>query len=124
MDKCQDSAVKDTVRALQKEACEHLQRGKLTYLGLPAEKALDIKILHPILENAICVADKRSTLDEARRSISMLPLKQRKFECTDMWNYLIERYPSEPLIGDVTFLDFYGRINKTKPSPALVRGRR
>jgi hypothetical protein len=124
MDKYQDSAVKDTVRALLKDACELLQRGKLTYLGLPAEKALDIKILHPVLENAICVADKRSTLDETRRSIAMLPLKQRKFECTEMWNYLIERYPSEPLIGDVTFLDFYGGIKDTNPIAIEIQGLR
>jgi hypothetical protein len=93
-------------------------------LGLPAEKALDIRVLHPVLENAICVADKRSTLDETRRNIAMLRLKQRKFECTDMWNYLIEKYPSEPLVADVTYLDFYGGIKDTNPIGIELQGLR
>jgi len=124
MDKHQESAAKDTVRHLLKDASEQLQRNKLTYLGLPAEKALDIKVLHPVLENAICVADKRQTLDETRRSIAMLRLKQRKFECTDMWNYLIESYPSEPLLADVTYLDFYGGIKDTNPIAIEIQGLR
>lgn len=124
MDKFQDSAPKDAVRLLLKDASEQLQRGKLTYLGLPAEKALDIKVLHPVLENAICVADKRSTLDETRRNIAMIRLKQRKFECTDMWNYLIKKYPSEPLVADVTYLDFYGGIKDTNPIGIEIQGLR
>jgi hypothetical protein len=124
MDKFQESAAKDTVRQLLKDGCEHLQRGKLTYLGLPAEKALDIKVLHPLLENVICVADKRSTLDETRRSIAMLPLKEKRFECTDMWNYLIEKYPAEPLLADVTYLDFYGGIKDANPMAIELHGLR
>ncbi len=124
MDSFQESAAKDTVRHLLKDACDHLQRGKLTYLGLPAEKALDIQHLHPVLENAICVADKRSTLEETRRSIAMIALKHRQFVCTDMWNYLIERYPSEPLVGDVTYLDFFGGIKDTNPIAIEIQGLR
>ncbi len=122
MDDYQDSAAKATIRQLLKDAGEHLQRGRLTYMGLPAEKALDIKTLHPILDNVICIADKRATLDEARRSISMLKLKQRKFEEAEMWNYLTDRYPAEPLLADITFLDFYGGIKDTNPMAIELQG--
>src|SRR6185437_14361615 len=108
MAKHQESDAKDAIRHLLRDACEQLQRSRLTYLGLPAEEAVDIKLLGPLLENAICVADKKTTLDETKRSIAAIPLKHRRFVCTDMWKYLSEKYVLEPLVADVTYLDFYG----------------
>jgi hypothetical protein len=108
MARYQDSPAKQTIRFLLRDACECLQRGSLTYLGLPAEDALDIKVLGPILENVICVDEKDKVLDETRRSIASLPLHVRRFEQAKMWQYLRDRYPAEPLVGDITFLDFYG----------------
>jgi hypothetical protein len=108
MAKHQESAAKHAVRLMLLDACERLQRGKLTYLGLPAEEALDIKTLSPVLENVICVADKKATLEEAKRSIAPIALRVRRFECGDMWKYLREKYPGEALVADVTYLDFYG----------------
>lgn len=121
----QESEAKGAVRYLLRDACEQLQRGRLTYLGLPAEEALDIKLLSPLLENVICIADKKATLEETKRSIASLPLKHRRFECIDMWKYLIERYPSESLLADVTYLDFYGGgIKKQNPFANEIHGLR
>jgi hypothetical protein len=104
----QETPAKQTIRLLLKDACDRLQRGGLTYLGLPAEGALDIKILGPVLENAICVDEREKVLEETRRSIASLPLRIRRFERGKMWQYLRDRYPAEPLAADITFLDFYG----------------
>lgn len=82
MAKHQESAAKQTIRLLLLDAAERLQRRKLTYLGLPAEEALDIKALSPVLENVICVADKKATLEETKRSIAPIPLRVRRFEHT------------------------------------------
>jgi hypothetical protein len=103
-----ESEAKDAIRHILRDACEQLQRNRLTYLGLPAEEAFDIKLLAPLLENAICVADKRSTLDETKRSIAAIPLKHKRFEHGDMWKYLSEKYVAEPLVADITYLDFNG----------------
>lgn len=65
-----------------------LGRGALTYLGLPAEAALDIKVLEPLLANVICLADKTRTLEETRRSIAPCTFKIRRFLVKDMWEYL------------------------------------
>lgn len=108
MAKHQESDAKGAIRRLLLDACGQLQRGRLTYLGLPAEEALDIKALSPLLENAICIADKKATLEETKRSIAAIPLKQKRFVCVDMWKYLSDQYPTEPLVADVTYLDFYG----------------
>lgn len=104
----QESEAKQSVRLLLLDACRQLQRGKLTYLGLPAEEALDIKVLSPVLENAICVAQDDATLQETRRSIASVALRIRRFRAIDMWKYLRQEYPAEPLTADVTYLDFYG----------------
>src|SRR6266566_6358015 len=104
----QESQAKQAVRLLLLDACRHLQRGKLTYLGLPAEEALDIRALEPVLENAICVDERKAVLDEGRLSIASIPLRARRFVLSRMWQYLRDRYPSEDLAADVTFLDFYG----------------
>src|SRR5262245_28306550 len=125
MAKHQESAAKQTIRLLLKDACQRLQRKGLTYLGLPAEEALDIKVLSPMLENAICVADRESTLQETRRSIGGIPLKQKKLICSDMWEYLHTSYPQEPLVADVTYLDFYGGgIQKSNPFAEEIQGLR
>lgn len=108
MAKFQESEVKQTIRLLLKSACEHLHRPGLTYLGLPAERALDIKTLGGLLKNAICVDEKEAVLNEARRSIAGMRLKERKFVVAELWEYLRDVYPGEPLVADVTFLDFYG----------------
>ncbi len=104
----QESAAKQTTRLLIFDACRELQRGSLTYLGLPAEQALDIKLLAPLLENVICIADRARVLEETRRSIATLPFRERRFITTDIWEYLRDEYPRESLLADVTFLDFYG----------------
>lgn len=108
MAKHQESDAKNAIRNLLRDACGLLQRSRLTYLGLPAEDATDVKLLGNLLENVICIADKKATLDEAKRSIATIPLKQRKFFHGDMWNYLGENYANESLIADVAYLDFYG----------------
>ncbi len=108
MAKHQESAAKQAIRGLLLDASESLQRGKLTYLGLPSEKALDVRTLEPVLENVICVEENKTILDEARRSIAPMPFKVRRFENFRMWEYLRDKYPAEPLVADIAFLDFYG----------------
>lgn len=108
MSSFQESAAKTTVRQLLREACERLRRGRLTYLGLPGEFATDLKVLGSLLENAICVEREASVLEEVRRSVSLLPLKTCVFVKQNMWDYLGDRYSSEPLVADVTFLDYCG----------------
>ena len=109
-----ESAAKETVRGLLRQAAEKLGRVGLTYLGLPGESAADVRLLASVLENAICVERDRESLAEARRSIAMLALKQTRFVCADMWQYLRDTYPAEALVADITFLDFYAGGIKTK----------
>lgn len=108
MAKFQESEVKKTIRLLIKNACEVLQRQELTYLGLPAENATDIKVLGNLLKNVICIDDQKTTLEETRRSIAGMRLKERRFIVANMWEYLRDCYQSESLTADVTFLDFLG----------------
>src|SRR5256885_1993175 len=103
-----ESEPKQAIRLLLRDACEQLNRGKLTYLGLPAETALDLKVLEPYLENVICISNIRADLDEAARRVATMQVKQKHFLVRDIWKYLVKEYPVEPLIADVTFLDFYG----------------
>src|SRR5579871_6058384 len=125
MAKHKETPAKQTIRLLLRDACERLQRGGLTYLGLPAEEALDLKALDNLITNAICIAEKQATLEETRRSIAGLPLKERKFVCADMWQYLRTTYPTEPLVADITFLDFYGGGIKAKnPFAEEIQGLR
>jgi len=104
----QESSAKTTVRLLLREACEKLRRGHLTYLGLPGEFATDLRVLGSLVENAICVEREADALDEVRRSVSFLPLKQCKFLKQNLWHYLGDQYSSERLVADVTFLDYCG----------------
>jgi len=125
MARFQESAAKQAIRRLILEAATRLQRQGLTYLGMPAEEALDILILKNLLKNAICVAMKETTLEETRRSIATLPLKQRRFVVMDMWDYLLKEYSREELVADVTFLDFYGGgLTRHDPFAAEIAGLR
>jgi len=108
MDTFEESYAKDAIRSLLLDGTEALNRSGLTYLGLPGGRALDIIKLDGILKNVICVDDKESVLDEARRAISNLRLKQRKFVPARLWEYLRDQYPREELVADVAFLDFLG----------------
>lgn len=120
-----ESPAKQATRYLLKDACEHLQRGKLTYLGLPSDEAVDIKLLAPLLENVVCIDVKQAILSETRRNIAHLPLKERRFVVADMWDYLRTSYPSETLVADITFLDFYGGgIRKKDPFAEEIAGLR
>jgi hypothetical protein len=91
---------------LTTERC--LNRQNLTYLGMPAEEALDIKALRPVIKNVICVARDSDTIAETARSIASLPISEKRFVRSDIWAYLRDKYPTEPLLADVAFLDFYG----------------
>jgi hypothetical protein len=125
MGKHQESAAKQATRDLIFDACKHLQRSPLTFLGMPAELALDILTLRSLLNNVICVAENNSTLEETRRSIAALPLKERRFIVSDIWEYLRTQYPTEPLLADVTFLDFYGGgLRKDDPFASEINGLR
>jgi hypothetical protein len=120
----QESAAKQSVRLLLRDACDALNRGSLTYLGLPAEEARDVLVLGSLLENVICVDDKKAVLDETRRSIAGLALRERKFIVGDMWEYLHSGYPAEPLLADVTHLDFYGGGLSNVPFEREIQGLR
>lgn len=121
----QESDAKQASRELILQACVSLQRNNQTYLGMPAEAALDIKTLRSVLQNAICIADDASTLSETKRSIAPLRLLQKRFRTSDVWAYLRDEYPSEPLIADVAFLDFYGGgIMKDDPFATEIAGLR
>lgn len=125
MAKFQESDAKQTIRLILKRACQLLQRPGLTYLGLPAERALDIISLDGLIDNVICIDDKEAVLEETRHSIAGMRLKKRLFVSTDMWNYLQKTYPAEQLIADVTFLDFYGGgISKEDPFATEIAGLR
>jgi len=104
----QESAAKQATRDLIFDAAKHLQRASLTYLGMPAENAYDIFTLKPLLQNVICIDEKSVVLDETRRNIAGLTLKTKRFVVADIWEYLRQDYPTETLLADVTFLDFYG----------------
>ena len=103
-----ESEPKKTIRLLLRDSCEALNRGKLTYLGLPSDTAQDLKVLEPFLENVICIGNVKTELDEAARVVARMPIKSKRFLLREMWKYLSAEYPSEPLVSDVTFLDFYG----------------
>ena len=121
----QESDAKQASRELILQACVSLQRKNLTYLGMPAEAALDIKTLKPVLQNVICVAENAAILAETKRSIAGLRLSQKRFRALDVWAYLRDEYPSEPLVADVTFLDFYGGgIMKDDPFATEIAGLR
>jgi hypothetical protein len=126
MAKFKETSAKQAVRALLVDASQRLSRKHLTYLGLPAEDAVDIRLLAPLLENVICVDLKARVLDEARRAIAHIAsLRVRQFRCTDVWAYLRDEYPKEPLVADVTFLDFYGGgITKEDPFAEEIAGLR
>src|SRR5688572_25213825 len=116
MDTFQESAEKKSIRGMLRDAAGLLGRTKLTYLGLPGHRGLDILELRGILENAICVDRDSKVLDECSSSIAGVPLKQKRFVPEDMWDYLGSGYPAEPLVADVTFLDFCGGgINSPTP---------
>ena len=121
----QESHAKQATRLLLRDACERLQRRRLTYLGLPSNEAIDIKVLGNLLENVICVEEKLAILEETRRTIAAMPLKIRKFENNNIWNYLREDYPKETLAADVAFLDFYGGgIRRKDPFAEEIAGLR
>jgi hypothetical protein len=121
----QESDAKQASRDLILEACVSLQRNNLTYLGMPAEAALDIKTLRPVLQNVICVAETATILAETKRSIATLRLIQKRFRAVDIWAYLRDEYPSEQLVADLAFLDFYGGgIVKEDPFATEIAGLR
>lgn len=121
----QESDAKQASRELIMQACVSLQRSNLTYLGMPAEAALDIKTLRAVLQNVICIAENASTLAETKRSIAGLRLVHKRFRPMDVWAYLRDEYSSETLIADVTFLDFYGGgIMKDDPFATEIAGLR
>jgi|SRR5579859_2364333 len=121
----QESDAKQASRELILEACLSLHRNNLTYLGMPAEAALDIKTLRSVLQNVICIAGSAATLAEAKRSIAGLRLLQKKFRAIDIWEYLRDGYPAEPLLADIAFLDFYGGgIMKEDPFATEIAGLR
>lgn len=121
----QESAAKQATRDLILDACKHLQRAPLTYLGMPAEQAKDIITLRSLLQNVICIAEQSRILEEARRSIAGIRLKERRFKVADVWEYLRTEYPHEPLTADVAFLDFYGGgLRKEDPFASEISGLR
>jgi hypothetical protein len=92
---------------------------------MPAEDARDILTLKALLHNVICIADRAATLDEARRSIACIRLKERRFVVADVWEYLRTEYPNESLTADITFLDFYGGgLRKEDPFASEINGLR
>ena len=118
-----ESPVKETIRDLLRDACEDLQRSKLTYLGLPGSSATDVRKLGPLLENVICIDKSDRVLEEARRNIARLQLKTRRFPKIEMWEYLRDKYAAEPLIADVSFFDFCGGgLRKDDPFRTEVAG--
>lgn len=120
-----ETEVKRSIRLLLREACTELHRPGMTYLGLPGETAADLRVLNGLIERAICIDRKADILDEMRCSASLLPLRETKFLRFDMWQYLRDAYPSEKLIADVTFLDFYGGgITKDDPFSDEIAGLR
>jgi hypothetical protein len=125
MARFQESGAKGAIRNLILQGSQELGRTDLTYLGMPAESALDIKVLGGLLSNVICLGESEESLRETERSIAMLRLTTRRFHALDMWEYLRSRYDSEPLVADVTFLDFYGGgIVKDDPFANEIAGLR
>lgn len=119
----QESAAKATIRGMLRGACEDLQRSKLTYLGLPGSSAMDVRRLGPLLENVICIDKDDRELAEARRHLATLQLKKRQFMKIGMWEYLRDKYASEPLLADITFLDFCGGgLHKDDPFATEIAG--
>src|SRR5438046_1571240 len=104
----QEHPVKDKIRERLRSAAEKLRRGPLTYLGMPGELAADVRLLGSLLEAAICVERVPAARAEMRRRLGLVPLKHVRYPRMGMWQYLRDEYPREPLVADVTFLDFYG----------------
>jgi hypothetical protein len=103
----QESSAKEGIRRLLLAVSRELGRRDLTYLGLPAEDALDIKALQTVLGGAICIAPNQEILNETARSIGTIPLKKIVYYKGDAWKFLIGEY-AKSIVGDVTYLDFYG----------------
>ena len=115
-DTFQESAEKKSIRDMLSDAASLLGRANLTYLGLPGHRASDILALRAYLESAICVDRDKKVLDACSASIAGIPLKKTRYVTGDMWDYLNDKYRSEPLVADVTFLDFCGGgINSPTP---------
>ena len=104
----QESDGKQVVRQLLKQAASTIERGNLTYLGMPEAEALDIRALSPVISNVICIDRVQAKLDAARHSIANLPIRIDRYHTADMWEYLKEEYGHEGLVADVAFLDFLG----------------
>lgn len=98
-----ETDVKQAIRELLLDACGELGRTSLTYLGMPSSEARDIKVLMPMLENVICIDDERipGTLNALRTELAAFSLKTRRLIKGEMWSYLRDVYPSEPLVADV-----------------------
>jgi hypothetical protein len=125
MARFQESPAKQAIRRLIVDATSRLQRQGLTYLGLPAEAALDVLALKDLLKNVICVASSEATLEETKRSIATVALRHRRFVAMDMWDYLAKEYPREELVADITFLDFYGGgLSRSNPFATEIAGLR
>jgi hypothetical protein len=103
----QESSAKEGIRRILLRACTELGRSDLVYLGLPAEDALDIKVLQPVLAGAICIADSQDVLVETARSIATIPLKTIVYHKGDAWKFLRDDY-AKSVPADLAYLDFYG----------------
>lgn len=116
IDTFQESVEKQSIRAMLNDAAGLLGRANLTYLGLPGHRALDILALRANIENAICVDRDKNVLDDCSASIAGIPLKNTRYVRGNMWDYLNNKYLTEPLVADITFLDFCGGgINSPTP---------
>lgn len=125
MARFQESGAKAAIRTLLLRAAESLGRSDLTYLGMPAEAASDIKAMRSVLANVICLGQSDESLRETGRSIAALRLQTRRFYALDMWEYLRSKYDAETLVADVTFLDFYGGgLTKDDPFAHEIAGLR
>ena len=94
-----------------------------TYLGLPGSSARDVRKLGSLLENVICIDQSERVLADVKRNIANLQLKERRFPNIGMWEYLRDKYPTESLIADVSFLDFCGGgLQKDDPFATEVAG--
>jgi hypothetical protein len=103
-----ESAEKEVIRRLIRQAAEELRRETLTYLGMPERQAYDIRALVPLVRNVICVDFESEKLRETARVLARLKLDRKVFWEGNMWAYLRDQYPIEGLVADITFLDFLG----------------
>lgn len=121
----QESDAKAAIRIILRDACIALGRSNLTYLGMPAESANDVKVLRSLLANAICVDRSAETLREAARRIAPFGLATIEQRNREAWQYLRDEYAMEGLLADVTFLDFYGGgLTKDNPFTDEIAGLR